>query len=68
VIVYGAACGDCGAGAGAPCNDDCPTRAALDAQLVLEDLENGPESCCPSPAYAAAVLCGCGGYGQAVAS
>ncbi len=64
----GAACQDCGAGTGAPCNDDCPTRAALDAELLHQDLENVPEPCCPSPQYAAATLCGCGGYGSVVAS
>lgn len=66
--VAGAACQDCSAGTGAECADDCPTRLALDAELLLEDLENGPEACCPSPEYAAAVLCGCGGYRRAVAS
>lgn len=57
----GAACADCGAGTGAPCNDECPTRAALDHALLVADLADVPETCCPSPSYAAATLCGCGG-------
>lgn len=56
-----AACMDCGAGTGAPCNEACPTRQALDAQRILDDLADVPEPCCPSPSYAAATLCGCQG-------
>lgn len=57
----GAACQDCGAGCGAPCNDDCPTRAALDHQLIVDELDDDLGACCPSPGYAAATLCGCQG-------
>ncbi len=66
--LYGAACSDCGAGTGAPCNDDCPTRAQLDHEQVLAESHDDLGACRPSPSYAAATLCGCGGSGTAVAS
>lgn len=63
-----ASCQDCGAGTGAPCAEDCPTRQTIEAQQVLDDLANVPEACCPSAQYAAATLCGCGGPVRRVAA
>jgi hypothetical protein len=62
-------CRDCGAPVGALCADTCPSALAVEHEAIVVELENAPEACCPTPEYAAAVLCGCGGpVRQAVAS